>query len=382
MDFELSQQQIMFRDMARKFAEQEIIPTLKDYERRDKCDTEIYKKLASLGLLGINLPEKYGGLDLDCTTMAIIMEQLSWGSFAVTSSVCGGPGPTVLLTAGTEEQKQKYLPAQCKGEKIIVMAVNEPNAGSDIAGMETTAVPKGDRWVINGNKIFIGNAGIADMVIVAAKTDKGSGARGISMFIVDKGTPGLSITNIPGMLSPRTGDVGEIRFTDCTVPRENLVGEIGRGLKSAMNGIGNARLGISAGCLGISQSCLEACLKYTKERHQFGKPLASFQLVQGVIAEMAIQVEAARWLVYRCADLRTRGVSHTKELSYAKYFTTELAIKVSAEAIKLHGAYGLVDDYLLEHHYRDAIMSTMVGGTPNMHKLIIGRELLGIDAVR
>lgn len=383
MNFELSEEQVMFRDMARRFAEQEILPTLKEDERQEKFNYGIIKKMASLGLLAPHIPQEYGGLGLDYVTSAIIWEQLCWGSIAVTQAATSGPiqPGTNILDAASQEQKQKYLPPVCKGESILAGAFVEPNAGSDSSAIETAAVVKGDHWVINGTKTFITNGEIADMVLFVAQTDKSKGVRGLAAFVVDTDTPGFSSVAMPGKVSWRGGSLGTLRFTDCEVPLDNQIGEIGQALRNAMRGIDTARLFLSAGCVGIAQSCLDACIKYAKERVQFGKPIGSFQLVQGIIADMAMEIEAARWLTYYVADLKSRGIRHIKEMSYAKYFATEMALRVTSQAVRLHGAYGCIDDYPVGHHYRDAVAATILGGTREMHQLTIGRQLLDLDAV-
>jgi alkylation response protein AidB-like acyl-CoA dehydrogenase len=382
MNFQLTEEQVMFRDMARKFAEQEMLPTLKDYERQRKVNFGLNKKLGALGLRGVQVPVQYGGLGLDYTTAAVIWEQLGWASWAqaqmsVGDSVLSG---TVIMNIGSEEQKQKYLPPLCRGEKILAVAVVEPNAGSDAANIQTTAALDGNQWVINGNKVFISHGSCADTFFVLAQTDKSLGHKGLALFVVDKGTPGMSSATVE-MVGDWTGDVANLRFADCRIPKENVVGQIGRGLQNCLTGIDSARLFLSAVAVGMTQSCLDACIKYTKERHQFGKPIASFQLVQEAIARMYAEVQAVRWQVYYCGELKSKGVPHAKELSAAKWLSSELAVRASAEAIRLHGAYGCTDDFSVEHHYRDAILGQILGGTTEIHKLTIGRELLGINAM-
>jgi alkylation response protein AidB-like acyl-CoA dehydrogenase len=382
MNFELSQEQVMFRDMARKFAEQEMLPTLKDYERQRKINYDVMKKLGSLGLIGAHIPQEYGGLGLDYTTSAIIWEQLGWASWAQTllSVGHGVLAGTIIMNVASEEQKQKYLPPLCRGELIIAVAAVEPNAGSDAAAIETTAALDGDDWVINGTKLFISHGGIADVVFVLAQTDKSLGTRGLALIAVDKGNPGFSSSEVE-MVGDWTSDVANLRFADCRVPKDNLIGQIGRGLQNSLTGIDTARLFLSATGIGMSQSCLDACIKYAKERHQFGKPIGGFQLVQETIARMQAEIETTRWQVYYAGELKTKKAPHAKELAAAKWLATELAVRVSAEAIKLHGAYGCTDDFPIEHHYRDAIVSTILGGTTEMHKLTIGRALLDINAM-
>jgi butyryl-CoA dehydrogenase len=382
MNFELSQEQIMFRDMARKFTEQEMLPTLKEYERQRKVNYDVIKKMASLGLIGAHIPQEYGGLGLDYTTAAIIWEQLGWASWAQTLMSLGHGvlGGTVTFNVASEEQKQKYLPPLCRGELIIAVAAVEPNAGCDAAAIETTAVLDGDEWVINGTKLFISHGSVADVVFVLAQTDKSLGSRGLALFAVDKSNPGFSSSEVE-MVGDWTSDVANLRFADCRVTKDNLIGQIGRGLQNSLTGIDTARLFLSAMGIGMAQSCLDACINYAKERHQFGKPIGSFQLVQGTIARMQAEIEAIRWQVYYAGELKSKGLPHAKELSAAKWLATDLAVRVSAEAIRLHGAYGCTDDFPVEHHYRDAILSTILGGTREMHQLTIGRALLDINAM-
>ncbi|MBW2038453.1 MAG: acyl-CoA dehydrogenase family protein [Deltaproteobacteria bacterium] len=382
MDFELTEEQLMFRDMARKFAEQEILPTLKENERQERFDKGIIKKMGSQGLLAPHMPQEYGGLGLDYVTSAIIWEQLCWASLAVTQAATSGaiqPG-TNLLDAGSEEQKQKYLPPVCSGDLVLSGAVVEPNAGSDSSMIETTAVRKDDHWVINGTKTFITNGEIADVVLFIAQTDKTKGIRGLVSFIVERGTPGFSSTPQKGRISWRGGSEGNIRFTDMELPLENQISEPGRALRDALRGIDTARLFLAAGCVGIAQSCLDASIKYAKGRIQFGKPIGGHQLIQGIIADMATKIEAARWLTYRVADMKSRGVRHIKEMSYAKYFSTETALWVTSQAVKIHGSFGTFDDYPVGHHYQDAITATILGGTAQIHQLTIGQQLLEMAA--
>jgi len=384
MDFELTEEQIMSRDMARKFAEKEILPTLKEHERQEIFDPGIIKKMASQGLLAPHMPEEYGGMGLDYVTSAIIWESLCWSSLAVTQAAVSGPiqPGTNLLDAGTEEQKQKYLPPVCKGELIMSGAVVEPNAGSDSSMIETTAVRSGNHWVINGTKIFITNGEIADIVLFIAQTDKSKGLKGLTSFIVEKGTPGFSSTPQKGRISWRGGSEGTLSFSDMELPLENQVGEIGSALRDALRGIDTARLFLASGCVGLAQSCLDSCIQYAKERVQFGKPIGGHQLIQEIIAEMATRTEASRWLTYRAANLKSRDVRHIKEMSYAKYFAAETALWVASQAVKIHGSFGTFDDYPVGHHYQDAITATILGGTAQMHQLTIGQQLLEMAAFR
>jgi glutaryl-CoA dehydrogenase (non-decarboxylating) len=382
MDFELSEEQLMFRDMARRFAEQQMLPTLKECMREEKFDTGLIKRFGEAGLLAPHMPQEYGGLGLDYVTSAIIWEELSKISLAMTQAVTSGPiqPGTNLLDAGTEEQKKKWLPPVCRGDMIFAGAVVEPNAGSDSSLTETTAVKKGDSWLVNGNKIFITNGAEADVVIFTAQLDKSKGSRGIGSFLIEKGTPGFSQLPQRGKISWRAGSEGTLRFADCRLPMENQVSAEGHGLRDALRGIDTARLLLAAGAVGVSQSCLDASIKYAKERVQFGKPIGGHQLIQGTIAEMAAKIEASRWLTYRVADMKSKGIPHIKEMSYAKWFSTETALWVTAQAVKIHGSFGTFDDYPVGRHYQDVITTTILGGTAEIHKLTIGRQLLDISA--
>lgn len=384
MDFELTEEQRMFKDMAQKFAEQEILPSLKDNERQEIFDHTIIKKLAAQGLLAPHMPQEFGGLGLDYLTSALIWESLCSASLAVTQAAVSGPiqPGTNLLDAGSEAQKNIYLPPVNKGDSILAGAVVEPNAGSDSSMIETSAVRSGNRWIINGTKIFITNAEIADVVLFIAQTDKSLGLKGLATFIVNKDTPGFSSTVQKGKISWRGGSEGTLRFTDMELPQENQIGETGKALRNAMRGIDTARLFLAAGAVGLSQNCLDSCLKYARERVQFGKPIGGHQLIQEIIADMATKIEASRWLTYSAASLKALGKRHIKEMSYAKYFATETALWVSTQAVKIHGSFGTIDDFPVGHHYQDAITATILGGTAQMHQLTIGQQLLEMAAFR
>ena len=382
MDFNLTEEQVMLRNMASKFAANEMRPTLKEYEQQRKVNYDIIKKMGSLGMIGAHLPQAYGGAGLDYSSAAIIWEQLSKVSWtqALVSVGSGVLAGTIVVNVASEEQKQKYLPPLCRGELILAMAAVEPNAGSDATAIETTAVCDGNEWVINGTKNFISGGGIADVVIVLVQTNKTKRTQGLALIAVDKHTTGFTSTDIE-MIGDRAGNLANLGFSDCRVPCENLIGEIGRGIQNALIGIDTSRLFLSAGGIGMAQGCLDACVQYAKTRNQFGKPIASFQLVQEIIAKMEAEIEAIRWQVYYAARLKSKGLPHNKELASAKWLATELAVRVSAEAVRLHGAYGCTDDFPVAHHYRDAVLSTILGGTTEIHKLTIGRELLGINAM-
>jgi alkylation response protein AidB-like acyl-CoA dehydrogenase len=383
MDFELTQEQTMFRDMAHKFAEQEMLPRLKEFEREEKHFHDIVKKAKEVGLIAPHIPEEYGGLGVSRVTLAVILEEVSWASYSVAHNFLGGPVQpgSIILGAGNEEQKRRWLPPMCLGDKFFCGAAVEPTAGSDASNIETTAVKKGDRWVLNGTKLFITDGGIADVALVLAQTDKTKGPRGLAIFAVERGTPGFTSKDLKGKLAWRAGNLADLRFSDCEVPEANLVGEVGKGLRNMFHGIDLARLFVIMGAVGMSRSCLESVIKYAKERKQFGKPIGGFQLVQGAVADMAAAIDGVRLQGYRLAWLIDKGVPHALESSYAKYQAMKVVRWVTTEALRLFGAYGIMDEYPIEHHHRDALTTNMMGGTPEMHALMIGRQLLEIDAM-
>ncbi|HSR09978.1 MAG TPA: acyl-CoA dehydrogenase family protein, partial [Thermodesulfobacteriota bacterium] len=290
------------------------------------------------------------------------------------------PG-SVLTDAGNEEQRQKYLPPMCRGEKIYAVAVAEPNAGSDGGNIETTAVLRGDSWVLNGNKVFITNGCVADMIVVLAQTDRNKGNKGLALIVVDKNTPGITATPIEGCNGLPADDIAQVRLSDCAVPRENLVNEVGKGLKLALGGITNMRISIGAYCVGVSQRCLDICVKYAQERKQFEKPIGSFQLVQAMIAEMALETEAGRLLTRNAAFKKEKGMKCIKEVSMAKWYGSEMVMRNTVKAIRIHGGYGGFEGYTVERLNREALNFLAPGGTIEVHKLTIGRQVLDLDAM-
>lgn len=381
MNFDLTEEQKMLQETARKFAMNEMMPKIQEYEEQRKVNLSLTKKLGELGMLGIHIPGKFGGAGYDYVAAALVWEQLSYASWSQTLSALGHGvlAATILNMGASEEQKQKYLPPLCRGETIIAVGAVEPNAGSDAGAIETKAELAGGEWVINGTKNFITSGGIADTVLVLCQTDKSLGWKGIALIAVDTDTPGFSSHPVR-MIGDRAGDMCNLGFMDCRVPEENLINNVGRGLHVTLNGIDTARLFISAGAIGMTQFCLDACVKYSKERSQFGKPIGSYQMIQDTIASLAAELMAVRWQVYYAADLKSRDLPHAKELSAAKMLASDLAVKASEQAVRVHGAYGCTDDYHVARHYRDSILTTILGGTSEMHKLTIARELLGLNA--
>jgi alkylation response protein AidB-like acyl-CoA dehydrogenase len=383
MDFDLTQEQKMFQDMAKEFAQREIAPIARDLDRNEKFPHDLIPKMGEQGLFAIKIPSEYGGVDLDWTTLGLVAEQFASVDFstALTYYIQTSLEAMPILTAGTEEQKKKYVPALVQGKIMGCTAAVEPNVGSDATAVETSAVLDGDSWVLNGNKTWITNATVADFAVVVAQTDKSKGHRGISTFVVDKGTPGFSSTKITNKLGCRSTDTGQLFFRDCRIPRANQLGPVGKGMSTALTCIEHTRFGIAWSGLGVTRGCLEASIKYCQERNQFGKPIGSFQLIQERIADMVVDLEASRLLVYQAAHLKDKGLPSSREVSIAKYHNIEVAVRATKTAVELHGAYGYTDDFPVERFYRDIIGPLIFGGTANIQRLILGRMTLGIDAI-
>jgi alkylation response protein AidB-like acyl-CoA dehydrogenase len=381
MEFELTEEQKGVRETAKRFTDEEIIPTARDNDANERFPMDTIKKMAPLGFLGATVPKKYGGAGFDWISDAIIFEEIGRGCFSVRTAVSVQVSLVeyVILTWGTEEQKRKYLPKLCKGEYLGCFAITEPEAGSDAASIKTSAVKKSDGWVLNGSKTWITSGGIADIAIIFAKTDPSKGHKGITAFIVEKGTPGFTTDVIKGKLGVKAANTGKLFFEECTVPGEALLGNVGEGFKMAMKALDNGRYGVAAGCVGIIQDCIDACVRYAKERKQFGRPIASFQLVQDMIAKMVVDRDAARFLVYRAGHLKNKGVGNTLETSIVKYFASEAAVRAATDAIQVHGANGYFNEYPVERHLRDAKVATIYEGTSQIQKLIIGEHTLRVQ---
>jgi alkylation response protein AidB-like acyl-CoA dehydrogenase len=382
MDFEFTDEQKMVRDMVKRFANEEIQPFARENDVKGRFPADIIKKMGPLGFLGSTIPAKYGGAGLDFIGGAIIFEEIGRACSSVRTilSVQLSLVGVTLLNWGNEGQKQKYLPALCRGEILGCFALTEPDAGSDAANIKTSAVKKGDGWVLNGSKTWISNGGIADISIVFAQTDPSQMHKGITAFIIKKHTPGFTSRVIRGKLGLRSSYTAELFLEDCLVSDDDLLGEIGEGFSIAMTALDNGRYGVAAGCVGIIQGCIDACVKYSNERRQFNRPIASFQLVQDMIARMVVDRDAARLLVYRAGDLKNKGIKNTLETSIAKYFASEAAVRAATDAIQVHGGYGYSNEYPVERYLRDAKVATIYEGTSQIQKLIIGEHILGVKA--
>jgi butyryl-CoA dehydrogenase len=382
MYLDLTDEQRAVREMARKFADEYIAPVARDNDVNERFPGDIIEKMGELGLLGGPVPVEYGGAGLDYISHALVTEEIgkACSSVRTTISVQISLVELSLASWGTEDQKRRYLPALCSGKLIGCFGLTEPNAGSDPSGMETTAVADGDSWVLNGHKIWISNGGVAGLAIVFAQTDRSRGNRGIAAFLVERGAPGFSTRDMHGKLGLRASNTGELILEDCRIPKHQLLGKVGEGFKVAMSALDNGRYSVAAGCVGICQGCADASVRYAKERKQFGRAIGSFQLVQDLIARMIVDTEAARLLVFRAGHLKNQGQRCTREISIAKYFASEAAVRCALDAIQVHGSYGYSNEYPLERYLRDAKVATIYEGTSQIQKLLIASHDLGIRA--
>ncbi len=383
LDFQLTDEQRLIADSAREFSDKVIAPRVRDNDRAGRFDRELASKLGEMGYLGAPVSEEYGGRSLDYLSYALIVEQIGRVDSSArtvvsvqTSLVAGG-----IERWGTEEQKREWLPRLCSGEALGCFALTEPDAGSDPASLRTRAKKTDSGWTITGNKMWISMGNVAELALVFAQTDPEKKHRGLACFMVPTATDGYSAQEIHGKLGLRSSDTAEISLDEVQVSDDALLGEVGDGFKIAMSSLDNGRYSVAAGCVGICDGCVDASVEYAKERKQFGVPIASFQLVQELIADMIVKRDAARLLVYRAGELKDRGERNTIETSIAKYYATEAAVECANAAIQVHGGSGYVDDYPVERYLRDARVTTLYEGTSQIHKLIIGRDATGINAM-
>ena len=381
MDLSLNEEQRAFRALAREFLDKEVVPHRAAWDRAERVDTAILPKLAELGFFGLTIPEEYGGVSGDYITYCLGMEELGRADSSVRGivSVSMGLVGKSILGYGTEEQKQDWLRKIATGESLGCFGLTEPDSGSDAGSLRTKAVRDGDDYVIDGQKIFITNGTWADVCLLFARTG-GPGPKGVSAFLVPTSTPGFERREIHGKLGLRGQSTSEIFLTGVRVPTSARLGEEGQGFTIAMHSLDKGRVSAGAGCVGIIQGCLEATVAYSKERQQFGRPLASFQMIQDMIAEMSVDADAARLLVWRAADLIERGEPFGVEASKAKYFASEAAVRAANLAIQAFGGYGYVDEYPVQKYMRDARVMTLYEGTSQIQKLLIGRAETGVSA--
>jgi len=383
MDFELTDEQRLIRETARAFTDNEIVERARENDRNEHFDLELVAKIAGQGYLGAIVPQEYGGAGLDYLSYGLVVEEIGRGDSAMrtvisvqTSLVC-----SAIMRWGTEEQKQRYLPKLCSGEWLACFGLTEPDTGSDAANQKTRAKRTDSGWVINGAKMWISLGNHAKLALIFAQTDPEQGHRGLACFLVETDQPGFQPQVIHHKMGLRGSDTAEIALSDVQVSEDGVLGEVGDGFKVAMSSLDSGRFSVAAGCVGVCQGCVDASVRYAKEREQFGRPIASFQLVQAMLAEMAVDTEAARMLTWRAGALKDAGKPSTTETSIAKLFATEAAVKSANTAIQVHGGSGYVDDYPVERYFRDVRVTTLYEGTSQIQKLIIGRALTGINAL-
>ncbi len=379
MDFSLTEDQKMLRTMVRDFATKELEPVAAQIDESGEFPAEQVRKIADLGLMGLTIPEKYGGSSRGRVDFCIAVEELSRASASAASyfRVSLSLGIVPIVMHGTEEQKQKYLPPHTRGEKMACFALTEAGAGSDPAALQTTAVRRDDGYVLNGTKLFVSIGAEAEIIVVFTTIDKSLGYRGITAFIVEKGAPGFSVGKHENKLGFRGLSAAELIFEDCFVPRENRLGEEGRGFRIALEALDESRITVGAEAVGIAQAALDASINYAKERQQFGQRIANFQAIQWMLADMATQIEAARVLTYYAADLQDKGLPFIKESAMAKLFASEVSSFVTNKALQIHGGYGYTKDYPLERYLRDARLTEIYEGTSEMMRMTIARALVG-----
>ena len=383
IDFELTDEQRLIRETAREFTDREIVPVARDNDRAERFDLDLVKKLGDMGYLGPIVAEEYGGRGLDYRTYGLIVEEIGRGDSSArtvvsvqTSLVCSS-----IQRWGSEEQKHEWLPRLCTGEILGCFGLTEPNTGSDAANLSTRAAKRDGGWRITGQKQWISMGNYAKVAMIFAQTDPEQKHRGLAAFLVPTDSDGFSSSEIHGKLGLRASDTAELSLDGVEVGDDALLGDVGDGFKVAMSALDSGRFSVASGCVGICQGCVDASVAYAKERQQFGRPIASFQLVQQMLADMIVDTEAARALVWRAAWLKDTGQPNTTETSIAKLFATEAAVRSANNAIQVHGGSGYVDDHPVERYLRDARVTTLYEGTSQIQKLIIGRAATGVNAM-
>lgn len=378
IEFEISENQRMIAEMIRDFGRKEIIPHQREWDEKQEFPVPLFKKLGELGLMGVLVPQEYGGSGFGYHEYVTAVSEVGkidgaiGLSMAAHNSLCTGH----ILHFANEEQKNRWLPSLARGEAIGAWGLTEPNTGSDAANMETTAVQDGDYYIINGAKNFITHGKYGDIAVVIVRTGEVGDKHGMTAFVLERGMEGLSAGRKEDKLGMRASETSEMIFDNCRVPKENILGEIGDGFVQSLKVLDGGRISIASLSLGIAQAALEASIKYSKERHQFGKPISDFQGISFKLAEMATRIEAAKLLTFRAADLKQKGQRVTKESAMAKYYASEVAVDAANEAVQIFGGYGYTKDYPVERYYRDAKLCTIGEGTSEIQKIVIAREVL------
>ena len=382
--FLLTEDQEALRKEIRQFAAREIAPFVMEWDEKSEFPVAAVKKLGEMGLLGVIFPTEYGGAEMGYVDYVLAIEELSAvdGSIGLTVAAHNSLGTNHIFLAGNEEQRRRYLPKLASGQSLAAWGLTEPGSGSDAGGARTTAVRKGDRWILNGTKTFITNGHFADVLVVIAVTDKSKGTHGLSAFVVEKDAKGFRAGKKENKLGLRASDTSELIFEDCEIPAENLLGAEGEGFVDAMRILDGGRISIAALSLGIARGALDAALRYVKERRQFGKAIAEFQGIQWKLADMATELDAARLLTQRAALLKDAGRRITRESAMAKLFASEVAVKICNEAVQLFGGYGFIKDYPAEKFYRDVKLCTIGEGTSEIQRMVIAREILKVQPSR
>ncbi|MBR9981107.1 MAG: acyl-CoA dehydrogenase family protein [Desulfatitalea sp.] len=369
----------VLRRTVRAFCEQELRPIAAEIDQEARFPWEVAEQMGRLGYFGIQAPPELGGAGLDTVSYAIIIEEVSRVSAAIglCLSVHNSVALFPLLAFGSAEQHQRWVPSLARGERIGAFCLTEPNAGSDASGINATALPDGDHWVVNANKVFVTNGGIADICLIFARTDPAAGRKGISVIVAERGIPGFVVGDLEDLCGMRANPVSSIRLYDSRVPRDHLLGKTGQGLAIGLAALDTGRIGIAAQALGIAQAALDEGVRYAQQRQQFGVPLARHQAIQMMIADMATQVDAARMMVYRAAWTKDQGAVVSRTAAQAKLFASEAACTVTDLAVQIHGGYGYSKAYAVERYYRDARVTRIYEGTSEVHRMVIAREVLG-----
>jgi alkylation response protein AidB-like acyl-CoA dehydrogenase len=378
VQFSLTDEQRLLRQAVREFAEAEIAPHVREWDEAQRFPPTLVGKMAELGLMGIQFPEQWGGAGMSAIDYCLCLEELARVDPSVALSVAAhnGLGPAHIFMFGTDAQKARWLTTLAKGEKLGAWALTEPNAGSDAAGTRTTAVRDGDGWVLNGTKTFITHGASADVLVVMASTNRARGAKGISAFVVERGTPGLRAGRKEDKLGMRASETTEVILDQCRVPADHLLGDEGMGFIGALQVLDAGRIGIAALSVGLAQGAFDCSRRYASTRMQFGQPIASFQAIQWKLADMATRIEAARLLTWRAAFLKDRQQKTTIESAMAKLYASEIAVRAAEDAVQIHGGYGFVKDYPAEKFFRDVKLTTIGEGTSEIQRLVIARHLL------
>lgn len=379
MDTFLSEKNKAVRRAVRAFCEKELRPIAKEIDQEASFPWEVVEKMGKLGYFGIQAPEELSGVALDSVSSAIVVEEISRVSAALglCVSVHNSVGVYPIVVFGSEEQKQRWIPPLARGEKIGAFCLTEPNVGSDASGIEARAVRDGDYYVVNANKVFITNGGVADICLVFVNTDPEGGRKGISVIVAERGTPGMVVGDLEDLCGVRANPVSSIRLCDCRIPASNLLGKEGIGLKIGLTALDTGRMGIAAQAVGIAQAALEESIKYAKQRHQFGVPIAKHQAIATMLADMATEVAAARLMVYRAAFLKDQNKPFSEASAMAKLYASETSSKVTDKAVQIHGGYGYSKSYPVERYYRDARATRLYEGTSEVARMVVARSILG-----